>query len=101
MLHATELFHDVNEECLSAVIEMVTSKVYLPGEFVVVQSERSNSMFFVIRGSFEKFSISSAEMDLGGSGDSGGGGGGGTAGAAAAAQSSGSGGDVRIRHVRI
>jgi len=47
------MFRDITEPCLEMLIGLLTSRIYLPDEWVCIKGERGDEMFFVIRGKFE------------------------------------------------
>jgi len=47
------MFRDITEPCLEKLISCLSSRIYLPGEWVAMTGEKGEEMFFVIRGKFE------------------------------------------------
>eukprot|EP00736_Rhodelphis_marinus_P009361 Rmarinus@m.18252 len=53
LLEQVPMFQDVKADCLMAIADVLESRIYLPGEFIVIRGEQGDCMFFIVRGQVE------------------------------------------------
>jgi len=53
MVVKVPMFQEITEPCLEAIMECLDSRIFLPGEWVVIAGEAGTEMYIIARGRFE------------------------------------------------
>lgn len=57
LIESVPLFRGVSRRCVSALVELLQSRVYLPGEMVIILGTVGDEMYFAARGKFEVWGV--------------------------------------------
>eukprot|EP00736_Rhodelphis_marinus_P006066 Rmarinus@m.21456 len=53
MVQRVPIFQGISRRCLITLIQKLKSEIHLPGEFIVVEGEIGNEMYFIVQGQLE------------------------------------------------